>query len=153
MTSKRAVITGITGLDGSHFAKLLFAKGNEVHGLKRRSASFNTDRIEHVYQDPHEHRIGFWMHYGDLTDATDPIRVEQEVQADQIDDRSARSPKAVSLETAENTANSDVLGRLRLLQAAWLLDNLDAARCRARRASAAILPLALGPDRCVDQRA
>ena len=121
MTKKRALITGITGQDGSYLAELLLAKGYEVHGLKRRSSSFNTGRIDHLYRDPHEGAVDFKMHFGDLTDATNLIRVVQEVQPEEIYNLGAQSHVAVSFETAEYTANADALGTLRLLEAIRIL--------------------------------
>jgi len=119
--TKRALITGITGQDGAYLAELLLAKGYEVHGVKRRSSSFNTDRIDHLYQDPHESHLRFKLHYGDLTDATNLIRIVQEVQPSEIYNLGAQSHVAVSFETAEYTANADALGTLRLLEAIRIL--------------------------------
>jgi GDPmannose 4,6-dehydratase len=116
-TNKTALITGITGQDGSYLAELLLQKGYTVHGIKRRASSFNTDRIDHLYRDPHEPDRGMILHYGDLTDATNLIRIVQEVQPDEIYNLAAQSHVAVSFETAEYTANSDALGTLRLLEA------------------------------------
>src|ERR1700755_362066 len=118
---KRALITGITGQDGAYLAELLLGKGYEVHGIKRRASSFNTDRIDHLYQDPHERNIRLRLHYGDLTDATNLIRIIQEVQPDEIYNLAAQSHVAVSFETPEYTANSDALGTLRLLEAIRIL--------------------------------
>jgi GDPmannose 4,6-dehydratase len=118
----RALITGITGQDGAYLAEFLLAKGYEVHGVKRRSSSFNTDRIDHLYQDPHESGRRFVLHYGDMTDATNLIRVVQEVQPDEIYNLAAQSHVAVSFETPEYTANADALGTLRLLEAIRILD-------------------------------
>jgi GDPmannose 4,6-dehydratase len=118
---KTALITGITGQDGSYLAELLLAKGYHVHGIKRRSSSFNTDRIDHLYQDPHEKNVHFSLHYGDLTDATNLIRVIQEVQPDEIYNLAAQSHVKVSFETPEYTANADGLGALRILEAVRLL--------------------------------
>jgi GDPmannose 4,6-dehydratase len=115
--SKRALITGITGQDGAYLAEFLLAKGYEVHGIKRRASSFNTDRIDHLYQDPHERDVHLHLHYGDLTDATNLIRIVQQVQPDEIYNLAAQSHVAVSFETPEYTANSDALGTLRLLEA------------------------------------
>jgi GDPmannose 4,6-dehydratase len=119
---KKALITGITGQDGAYLAELLLAKGYEVHGIKRRSSSFNTARVDHLYQDPHEKDLRFRMHYGDLTDATNLIRIVQEVQPDEIYNLAAQSHVMVSFETAEYTANADALGTLRLLEAIRILD-------------------------------
>ena len=118
---KKALITGITGQDGSYLAELLLKKGYEVHGIKRRASSFNTDRIDHLYQDPHEQGVKLRLHYGDLTDATNLIRVIQEVQPDEIYNLAAQSHVQVSFETPEYTANSDALGTLRLLEAVRIL--------------------------------
>ncbi len=125
---KRALITGITGQDGSYLAELLLKKGYEVHGLKRRSSLFNTDRIDHLYQDPHEKNVHLKLHYGDLTDATNLIRVIQEVQPDEIYNLAAQSHVKVSFETPEYTANSDALGPLRILEAVRLLNLVDKTR-------------------------
>lgn len=118
---RRALITGVTGQDGSYLAELLLAKGYEVHGLKRRSSSFNTDRVDHLYQDPHEADVRFRLHYGDLTDSTNLIRIVQEVQPDEIYNLAAQSHVAVSFETPEYTANADAVGALRLLEALRIL--------------------------------
>jgi GDPmannose 4,6-dehydratase len=114
---RKALITGITGQDGAYLAELLLDKGYEVHGVKRRASSFNTDRIDHLYSDPHEPDRRLILHYGDLTDATNLIRIVQEVQPAEIYNLAAQSHVAVSFETAEYTANSDALGTLRLLEA------------------------------------
>lgn len=119
--TKRALVTGITGQDGAYLAEFLLAKGYEVHGIKRRASSFNTDRIDHLYQDPHERDVHLHLHYGDLTDATNLIRIVQQVQPDEIYNLAAQSHVAVSFETAEYTANSDALGTLRLLEAIRIL--------------------------------
>lgn len=119
--SKTALITGITGQDGAYLAELLLAKGYEVHGVKRRASSFNTDRIDHLYQDPHEKNVRFELHYGDLTDSTNLIRIIQEVQPDEIYNLAAQSHVAVSFETPEYTANSDAVGTLRVLEAIRIL--------------------------------
>jgi GDPmannose 4,6-dehydratase len=118
---KVALITGITGQDGAYLAELLLEKGYTVHGIKRRSSSFNTSRIEHLYQDPHEPNQQFVLHYGDMTDATNLVRVVQETQPDEIYNLAAQSHVQVSFETAEYTANADALGTLRLLEAIRLL--------------------------------
>ena len=115
--TRRALITGITGQDGAYLAELLLDKGYEVHGVKRRASSFNTDRIDHLYRDPHLPDRRMILHYGDLTDATNLIRVVQEVQPQEIYNLAAQSHVAVSFETAEYTANADALGTLRLLEA------------------------------------
>jgi len=119
--SKTALITGITGQDGAYLADFLLAKGYAVHGVKRRASSFNTDRIDHLYQDPHERDIRLKLHYGDLTDSTNLIRIIQEVQPDEIYNLAAQSHVAVSFETPEYTANSDALGTLRVLEAIRIL--------------------------------
>lgn len=118
---KRALITGVTGQDGSYLAEFLLAKGYEVHGLIRRSSSFHTDRVDHLYQDPHVPNRRFILHYGDLTDATNLIRIVQQVQPDEIYNLGAQSHVAVSFETPEYTANTDALGCLRLLEAIRIL--------------------------------
>jgi len=118
---KKALITGITGQDGAYLAELLLAKGYEVHGIKRRASSFNTDRIDHLYQDPHESERKLVLHYGDLTDATNLIRILQQVQPDEIYNLGAQSHVQVSFETPEYTANSDAMGTLRLLEAIRIL--------------------------------
>jgi GDPmannose 4,6-dehydratase len=119
--SKIALITGITGQDGAYLAELLLAKGYEVHGIKRRSSSFNTERVDHLYQDPHQANIKLHLHYGDLTDATNLIRIIQQVRPDEIYNLAAQSHVAVSFETPEYTANSDALGTLRLLESIRIL--------------------------------
>ena len=119
--SKTALITGITGQDGAYLAEFLLEKGYQVHGIKRRASSFNTDRIDHLYQDPHERNVHMFLHYGDLTDATNLIRIVQQVQPDEIYNLAAQSHVAVSFETPEYTANADALGSLRLLEAIRIL--------------------------------
>jgi GDPmannose 4,6-dehydratase len=118
---KRALITGITGQDGSYLAELLLARGYEVHGVKRRSSSFNTDRIDHLYVDPHTGNSPLLLHYGDVTDATNIIRIIQEVQPDEIYNLAAQSHVHVSFETPEYTGNADALGVLRVLEAIRIL--------------------------------
>ncbi|WP_421717906.1 GDP-mannose 4,6-dehydratase [Algiphilus sp.] len=118
---KRALITGVTGQDGAYLAEFLLEKGYEVHGIKRRASLFNTDRIDHLYQDPHEKNIRFILHYGDLTDATNLIRIIQTVQPDEIYNLGAQSHVAVSFESPEYTGNSDALGTLRILEAVRIL--------------------------------
>src|SRR6195952_2252972 len=118
---KRALITGITGQDGAYLAEFLLKKGYEVHGVKRRSSLFNTDRIDHLYHDPHEPNIKFKLHYGDLTDSTNLIRLVQEIQPDEIYNLGAMSHVQVSFETPEYTANADGIGTLRILEAVRLL--------------------------------
>src|ERR1043166_3045841 len=114
---KIALITGITGQDGAYLAESLLAKGYFVHGIKRRSSLFNTDRIDHLYQDPHEKNVKLQLHYGDLTDSTNLIRIIQETQPDEIYNLAAQSHVHVSFETPEYTANADAIGALRLLEA------------------------------------
>ncbi|MBB3034343.1 GDP-mannose 4,6-dehydratase [Alteriqipengyuania lutimaris] len=121
MNQKTALITGITGQDGAYLAQLLLDKGYQVHGVKRRSSSFNTGRIEDIYQDPHEKDARFHLHYGDLTDSTNLIRLVQETQPDEIYNLAAQSHVAVSFETPEYTANADAVGALRLLEAMRIL--------------------------------
>lgn len=118
---KNALITGVTGQDGAYLADLLISKGYQVHGLKRRSSLFNTDRIDHLYQDPHEDKVNFKLHYGDLTDSTNLIRVIQEVQPDEIYNLGAMSHVKVSFDMAEYTANADGIGALRILEAIRIL--------------------------------
>ncbi len=119
--SKKALITGITGQDGAYLADLLLEKGYEVHGVKRRSSLFNTDRIDHLYQDPHSSNLNLVLHYGDLTDSTNLIRIIQEVQPDEIYNLAAMSHVHVSFEMPEYTANADGIGTLRILEAVRLL--------------------------------
>ena len=126
--AKTALITGITGQDGAYLAEFLLEKGYEVHGIKRRSSSFNTERIDHLYQDPHVDERSFILHYGDLTDATNLIRILQQVQPDEIYNLAAQSHVAVSFEAPEYTANSDALGTLRLLEGIRLLGLQDKSR-------------------------
>lgn len=121
MDRKRAVITGITGQDGAYLAELLLEKGYEVHGIKRRSSLFNTGRIDHLYQDPHEEERRLFLHFGDLTDSTNLIRIIQSVRPDEIYNLAAQSHVQVSFDTAEYTANADALGTLRLLEAIRIL--------------------------------
>ncbi len=119
--ARKALITGVNGQDGSYLAEFLLAKGYEVHGIKRRASSFNTSRIDHLYQDPHEENVQFKLHYGDMTDATNLIRIVQEIQPDEIYNLAAQSHVMVSFETPEYTANADSLGTLRLLEAIRIL--------------------------------
>jgi len=121
-TRKSALITGVTGQDGSYLAELLLENGYIVHGVKRRASSFNTERVDHLYVDPHEDAPSFFLHYGDLTDATNIIRIVQETQPDEIYNLAAQSHVQVSFETPEYTANSDALGTLRLLEAVRILN-------------------------------
>jgi len=121
MIQKTALITGITGQDGAYLAELLLGKGYTVHGIKRRSSSFNTGRIDNLYQDPHVNNRNFVLHYGDLSDSTNLIRIVQEVQPDELYNLAAQSHVKVSFETPEYTANSDALGTLRLLEAIRIL--------------------------------
>ena len=118
---KKALITGVTGQDGSYLAEFLLQKGYEVHGIKRRSSSFNTSRIDHIYKDPHIENSKFILHYGDLTDSTNLIRIIQQVRPNEIYNLGAQSHVAVSFETPEYTANSDALGTLRILEAIRIL--------------------------------
>tara|TARA_Y200000002_G_scaffold383255_1_gene404477 strand:- start:10680 stop:11729 length:1050 start_codon:yes stop_codon:yes gene_type:complete len=121
MKRKIALITGVTGQDGAYLSDLLLNKNYEVHGIKRRSSSFNTSRIDHLYQDKHQENVHFFLHYGDLTDSTNLIRILQEVQPDEIYNLGAQSHVKVSFEVPEYTANSDALGTLRLLEAIRIL--------------------------------
>lgn len=128
MREKVALITGVTGQDGAYLAELLLAKGYIVHGIKRRSSSFNTGRIDHLYTDPHENGVRFHLHYGDMTDATNLIRLVQQVQPTEIYNLAAQSHVQVSFETPEYTANADALGTLRLLEAIMILKLKDRVR-------------------------
>ena len=119
---KRALVTGITGQDGSYLAEFLLDKGYEVHGIKRRASQFNTDRVDHLYQDPHKEEVRFFLHYGDMTDATNLIRIVQETQPHEIYNLAAQSHVQVSFDSPEYTANVDALGTLRLLEAIRILD-------------------------------
>src|SRR5690349_12718270 len=121
-TSKVALITGVTGQDGAYLSELLLAKGYEVHGVKRRSSSFNTGRVDHLLRDPHDPASRFHLHYGDLTDATNLIRLLQQIRPTEIYNLAAQSHVQVSFETPEYTANVDGLGTLRLLEAIRTLD-------------------------------
>ena len=125
---KNALITGVTGQDGAYLARLLLSKGYTVHGVKRRSSMFNTQRVDGIYADPHEVHTRFFMHYGDLTDATNLIRIVQETQPDEIYNLGAQSHVQVSFETPEYTANSDALGTLRLLEALRILRRTEHVR-------------------------
>jgi len=125
---KRALITGVTGQDGAYLSEFLLKKGYDVHGVKRRSSSFNTERIDHLYQDPHEEKVNFHLHYGDMTDSTNLIRLIQEVQPDEIYNLAAQSHVHVSFETPEYTANADALGTLRMLEALRILKMEDSCR-------------------------
>jgi GDPmannose 4,6-dehydratase len=118
---KKAFITGVTGQDGAYLAEFLLNKGYEVHGLKRRSSSFNTARIDHLYQDPHEKGVKFYLHHGDMTDSTSLTHIIQKVQPDEIYNLATQSHVAVSFEEPEYTANSDALGSLRVLEAIRIL--------------------------------
>jgi len=119
---KRALITGVTGQDGAYLSEFLLGKGYEVHGIKRRSSSFNTARVDHLFRDPHQQGINFFLHYGDMTDATNLIRLIREVQPDEIYNLAAQSHVHVSFETPEYTANADGIGVLRLLEALRILN-------------------------------
>ena len=121
LSSKTALITGITGQDGSYLAELLLEKGYEVHGIKRRASNFNTSRIDHLYQDPHETNPRLILHYGDLTDSSNLVRLIGQIQPDEIYNLGAQSHVAVSFEEPEYTANCDGLGTLRILEAVRLL--------------------------------
>ena len=121
---KKALITGITGQDGAYLAEFLLDKGYEIHGIKRRASLFNTDRIDHIYQDYHEKNCNFFLHYGDLTDSMNLTRIIQEVQPDEIYNLAAMSHVAVSFETPEYTANADGIGTLRILEAVRLLGSI-----------------------------
>lgn len=125
---KKALITGITGQDGAYLAELLLSKGYEVHGIKRRSSMFNTERIDHLYQDPHEENIRFVLHYGDLTDSSNVIRIVQQVQPDEIYNLGAMSHVKVSFDAPEYTANADGIGVLRILEAIRILGLEDKTR-------------------------
>ena len=118
---KKALITGVTGQDGALLSEFLLKKNYEVHGIKRRSSSFNTARVDHLYKDPHEFKTNFFLHYGDVTDATNIIRLLQEIKPDEIYNLAAQSHVQVSFETPEYTANSDALGTLRILEAIRIL--------------------------------
>jgi len=122
---KKAIITGITGQDGAYLTELLLSKGYEVHGIKRRSSLFNTDRIDHLYQDPHDKNLNMILHYGDLSDSTNLIRIIQQVQPDEIYNLGAMSHVKVSFDTPEYTANADGIGTLRLLEAIRILGLTD----------------------------
>lgn len=126
--TKTALITGVTGQDGALLAELLLEKGYIVHGVKRRSSSFNTERVDHLYRDPHDPKVRFFMHYGDMTDATNLIRLVQETQPDEIYNLAAQSHVQVSFETAEYTANADAIGTLRILEAIRILRVEDKTR-------------------------
>jgi len=128
LAKKVAFITGVTGQDGAYLAELLLRKGYEVHGVKRRSSSFNTERIDHLYQDPHDDDIRFTLHYGDMTDATNLLRLVQQVQPTEIYNLAAQSHVMVSFETPEYTANADALGTLRMLEAIRILGLEDSVR-------------------------
>ena len=125
---KKALITGVTGQDGAYLTEFLLKKGYQVHGIERRASLFNTDRVDHLYRDPHEKDVPFFMHYGDLTDSTNLIRIIQEVQPDEIYNLAAQSHVKVSFETPEYTANADALGTLRLLEALRILGMTERVR-------------------------
>jgi GDPmannose 4,6-dehydratase len=128
LVMKKALVTGITGQDGAYLAEFMLDKGYEVHGIKRRSSLFNTQRVDHLYRDPHEQNVRFFMHYGDLTDATNLTRIIQEVQPDEIYNLAAQSHVKVSFESPEYTANADALGTLRMLEAIRLLGLAEKTR-------------------------
>ena len=117
MSRKKALVTGITGQDGAYLARLLLAKGYEVHGMKRRASSFNTQRIDGIYADPHEENVDFFMHYGDMTDSSNIMRLVQQIEPDEIYNLAAQSHVQVSFDTAEYTSNTDAFGPLRFLDA------------------------------------
>src|ERR1700716_3139566 len=127
-SGKVALISGATGQDGAYLAELLLSKGYVVHGIKRRSSSFNTERLDHLIHDPHEQGVSFHLHYGDVTDATNIIRIVQETQPDEIYNLAAQSHVQVSFETPEYTANADGLGTLRFLEAIRILGREDKTR-------------------------
>ena len=127
-SGKVALITGATGQDGAYLAEFLLSKGYVVHGVKRRSSSFNTERVDHLMHDPHEEGVSFQLHYGDVTDATNIIRIVQETQPDEIYNLAAQSHVQVSFETPEYTANADGLGTLRLLEAIRILSRAERTR-------------------------
>ena len=128
MEKKKALITGVTGQDGAYLAEFLLAKGYEVHGIKRRSSSINTGRIDHLYQDPHVKDRNFILHYGDMTDSSSLTSIVGKIEPDEIYNLAAQSHVAVSFEEPEYTANSDALGPLRLLEAIRLLGLVDKTR-------------------------
>ena len=128
MAANIALITGITGQDGAYLAEFLLDRGYEVHGIKRRSSSFNTNRVDHLYRDPHLEKVKFFMHFGDMTDATNLIRLVQTVKPTEVYNLAAQSHVQVSFETAEYTANADALGTLRLLEAVRILELEDKVR-------------------------
>ena len=128
MSRKKALVTGITGQDGAYLARLLLAKGYEVHGMKRRASSFNTQRIDGIYTDPHEENVDFFMHYGDMTDSSNIMRLVQQIEPDEIYNLAAQSHVQVSFETAEYTANADAFGTLRFLEAIRTLGLVDKTR-------------------------
>ena len=127
-TNKTALITGITGQDGAYLADLLLEKGYKVHGIKRRSSLINTQRIDHLYQDPHEKNVRFQLHYGDMTDSTNLIRIIQETQPDEIYNLAAMSHVKVSFDEPEYTANADGIGTLRILEAIRILGLINKTR-------------------------
>lgn len=128
MTQKKALITGVTGQDGAYLARLLLDKGYEVHGMKRRASSFNTQRIDGIYTDPHEDDVRFFMHYGDMTDSSNIMRLVQTIEPDEIYNLAAQSHVQVSFETAEYTANADAFGTLRFLEAIRTLGLVEKTR-------------------------
>ena len=128
MSRKKALVTGITGQDGAYLARLLLGKGYEVHGMKRRASSFNTQRIDGIYADPHEENVDFFMHYGDMTDSSNIMRLVQQIEPDEIYNLAAQSHVQVSFETAEYTANADAFGTLRFLEAIRTLGLVDKTR-------------------------
>src|SRR5271169_250451 len=128
MSERVAFITGVTGQDGAYLAKLLLEKGYVVHGVKRRSSSFNTERVDHLYEDPHLPNVRFFMHYGDMTDSTNLIRIIQEIKPTEIYNLAAQSHVQVSFETPEYTANADAVGTLRILESIRILGLIEKSK-------------------------
>jgi len=136
VSKKKALITGVTGQDGAYLARLLLQKGYEVHGMKRRASSFNTQRVDGIYADPHDENAQFFMHYGDMTDSSNIMRLVQNIEPDEIYNLAAQSHVQVSFETAEYTANADAFGTLRFLEAIRTLGLVEKTRFyQARRQS------------------
>ena len=131
---KKALITGVTGQDGSYLAEFLLEKGYEVHGIKRRASSFNTERVDHIYEDPHTDNRNFILHYGDLSDSSNLIRIIKDIEPDEIYNLGAQSHVAVSFESPEYTADVDAMGTIRLLEAIRLLAPVPSAERLAPRA-------------------
>ncbi|MDA8776235.1 GDP-mannose 4,6-dehydratase, partial [Alphaproteobacteria bacterium] len=128
MARKKALITGVTGQDGAYLARLLLEKGYEVHGMKRRASSFNTKRIDDIYVDPHEENVRLFLHYGDMTDSSNIMRLVQQIEPDEIYNLAAQSHVQVSFDTAEYTSNTDAFGTLRFLEALRTLGMGDTTR-------------------------